>query len=145
MACVAYFFDDVAWYQRLKPYDAADDVKFAGSWQLKKFEAASWFRANVSPANPDYRVVAYSAGALSFYLFDHVVNLDGLANNSAGESRLSNYSLADYAKTIKPDYLMDICGVESGIPNLERLHVIPFPQQGNFCIDRFVYKEGTSQ
>jgi hypothetical protein len=145
LACVAYFVDDVAWYQRLRPYDAADTVKFAGSWQVKKFEAASWFRENVSPANPNYRVVSSSAGALSFYLFDHVINLDGLANDSAGEAIRSSYSSIGYAKRIKPDYLIEICQAENDFGNLERLHVVPFPQQGNYCIDRFVYEAGTSQ
>jgi hypothetical protein len=145
LASVAYFVDDVAWYQRLMPYGVADTAKFAGSWQVKKFEAAAWFRDNVSPANPNYRIVAYSAGALSFYLFDHVINLDGLANNSAGEAILSGYSPADYAKLNKPDYLIEVCHAETEFDNLERLHLVPFPQQGDYCIDRFVYKEGTSQ
>jgi hypothetical protein len=145
LASVAYFADDVAWYQRLRPYDAADDAKFAGSWQIKKFEVASWFRQNVSPANPNYRVVAYSTGALSFYLFDHVINLDGLANDSAGEAILSSYSSVGYTKRIKPDYLIETCKAERDFGNLERLHVVPFPKQGDYCIDRFVYKEGTSQ
>lgn len=145
LASVAYFVDDVAWYQRLRPYDVADDAKFAGSWQVKKFEAASWFRDNVSPTNPNYRVVAYSAGALSFYLFDHVINLDGLANNSAGEAIMSGYTPAAYAKRVKPDYVIEVCHAEKEFDNLERLHLVPFPQQGDYCIDRFVYKEGTSQ
>lgn len=145
LASVAYFADDVAWYQRLRPYDAADDAKFAGSWQIKKFEVAAWFRDHVSPTNPNYRVVAYSTGALSFYLFDHVINLDGLANDSAGEAILSSNSSAGYAKSIKPDYLIETCKAETYFGNLERLHVVPFPKQGNYCIDRFVYKEGTSQ
>ena len=146
LASVAYFVDDVAWYQRLKPYDAADDAGCSqGSWQVKKFEAASWFRDNVAPANPNYRVVAYSAGALSFYLFDHVINVDGLANNAAGEAILSSDSSAGYAKSIKPDYLIEICKAENDFGNLERLHVVPFAKQGNYSIDRFVYKAGTSQ
>jgi hypothetical protein len=145
LASVAYFVDDVAWYQRLTPYDVADTAKFAGTWQVKKFEATSWFRDNVSPTNPNYRVVSYSAGALSFYLFDHVINLDGLANDSAGEAILSSYSSVGYTKRIKPDYLIEICEAENDFDNLERLHVVPFPQQGGYCIDRFVYKEGTSQ
>ena len=145
LASVAYFVDDVAWYQRLMPYGAADDAKFAGSWQVKKFEAAAWFRDHVAPANPNYRVIAYSAGSLSFSLFDHVVNLDGLANNSAGETIVSGFSPADYASTIKPDYLIEVCHAEQEFNNLERLHVVPFPQQGDYCIDRFVYKEATSQ
>jgi hypothetical protein len=145
LASVAYFVDDVAWYQRLTPYDVADTPKFAGSWQAKMFAAAAWFRENVSPTNPNYRVVAGSAGALSFTLFDHVINTDGLANDSAGEAILSNYSWADYTKRIKPDYLIEICKAEDQFGNLERLHVVPFPQQGGYCIDRFVYKEGASQ
>jgi hypothetical protein len=145
LASVAYFVDDVAWYQRLTPYDVADTAKFAGSWQAKIFAAAAWFRENVSPTNPNYRVIAGSAGALSFNLFDHVINIDGLANDSAGEAILSNYSSADYAKRIKPDYLIEICKAEKEFGNLERLHVVPFPQQGGYCIDRFVYKQGTSQ
>jgi hypothetical protein len=140
LAAVAYFADDVAWYQRLRPYDAADDAKFAASWQIKKFEVATWFRRNVSPANPNYRVAAYSTGALSFYLFDHVINLDGLANDSAGEAILSNGSSVGYAKRVRPDYLIETCRAASYFDNLERLHVIPFPKQGNYCIDRFVYE-----
>jgi hypothetical protein len=145
VAAVAYFVDDVAWYQRLRPYDAGDTAKFAGTWQIKDYEAATWFRENVSPANPNYRVVTYSAGALSFYLFDHVVDLDGLANNSAAEAMMSSNSSVGYTKRIKPDYLIEICDAENNFGNLERLHVVPFPQQGNLCIDRFVYKEGMSQ
>jgi len=146
VASVVYFVDDVAWYQRLRPYDAGDTGKFADTWQIKKLEAATWFRENVSPANPNYRVVSYSAGALSFYLFDHVVNLDGLANNSAGEAMMSSNSSVGYAKRIKPDYLIEICDAENLFGNVERLHVVPFPgRQGNYCIDRFVYKEGMSQ
>jgi hypothetical protein len=145
LASVAYFIDDVAWYQRLRPYDVADTAKFAGTWQAKIFAAATWFQENVSPANPNYRVVAGTAGALSFNLFDHVINIDGLANDSAGEAILSNYSWADYTKRIKPDYLIEICKAEKQFGNLQRLHVVPFPQQGGYCIDRFVYKEGASQ
>lgn len=140
LAAVAYFADDVAWYQRLRPYDAADDAQFAAGWQIKKFEVASWFRQNVSPVNPNYRVAAYSTGALSFYLFDHVINLDGLANDSAGEAILSNGSSVGYAKRVRPDYLIETCRAASHFDNLERLHVIPFPKQGDYCIDRFVYE-----
>ncbi|HEY2401270.1 MAG TPA: hypothetical protein VGI23_13015, partial [Steroidobacteraceae bacterium] len=61
LACVTYFVGDIAWYVRLRPYDASDDAKFAGTSQIKKFEAASWFLANVAPTNPDYKVAAYSA------------------------------------------------------------------------------------
>jgi hypothetical protein len=145
VACVAYFIGDVAWYQRLRPYDAADNAKFAGTWQIKKYEAATWFRENVAPSNPNYRVVSYSAGALSFYLFDHVINLDGLANDSAGKAILSHDSSVGYTKRIKPDYLIEICKTESDFGNVERLHVLPFPQQGNYCIDRFVYEDDTPQ
>jgi hypothetical protein len=145
LASVAYFVDDVAWYQRLKPYDVADTAKFAGSWQAKIFSAAAWFRENVSPTNPNYRVVAGTAGALSFNLFDHVINIDGLANDSAGEAILSRYSSVDYTKRLKPDYLIEICKAENDFGNLERLHVVPFPQQGGYCIDRFVYEQGASQ
>ena len=145
LACVAYFVNDVAWYQRLKPYSVADDAKFAGSWQIKKFEAAAWFRQNVSPANPNYRVVAYSAGATAFSLFDHVINLDGLANDSAGESIMSSHSVAGYVERIKPDYIIEVCHAETEYDNLERLHLVPFPQQGDYCIDRFIYEKGTPQ
>jgi len=123
----------------------ADDAKFAGSWQIKKFEAAAWFRENVSPANPNYRVVAYSAGATAFSLFDHVINLDGLANDSAGESIMSSHSVAGYVERIKPDYIIEVCHAETEYDNLERLHLVPFPQQGDYCIDRFIYEKGTPQ
>jgi hypothetical protein len=139
LAGVAYFVNDVAWYQRLAPYGIADDAKFANTWQVRKIQAAAWFHDNVAPANPNYRVVAYSAGALSFYLFDHVVNLDGLANDSAGRAIMSSDSSVGYVQRIKPDYLIDICKTEKNFGNVERLHVLPFPQQGDFCIDRFVY------
>src|SRR3569832_2495614 len=33
IACAAYFGGDLAWYARLKPYNAADDAKFEASWQ----------------------------------------------------------------------------------------------------------------
>jgi hypothetical protein len=145
MAIVAYFFEDIAWYQRLRPYGPADDATFAGSWQIKKFESATWFRENVVPANPNYRVVSYSAGALSFYLFDHVVNLDGLANDSAGKAMMLNNSSIGYTERIRPDYLIEICKAEKDFGNLERLHVVPFPQQGDYCIDRFVYEDRASR
>ncbi|MGA2364676.1 MAG: hypothetical protein ABSG12_04200 [Steroidobacteraceae bacterium] len=140
LACVAYFVDDVAWYQRLRPYDdVADTAKLAGTWQGKMIASAAWFRENVSPTNPNYRVASFSAGALSFMLFDHVIDLDGLANDSAGKAILSN-SFADYMKRTKPEYFIDICkGLENQFDNLERLHVVPFPQQGGYCIARFVY------
>jgi hypothetical protein len=141
VACAAYFIGDLAWYARLKPYDAADDARFAASWQNKEFEVASWFRNNVTPSRPDYKVVAYSAGALSYYLYDHVVNLDGLANDAAGESIISTQSAVGYVQSLKPDYLIEICGVEKQFSNLRRLYVVSFPKQGNFCIDRFVYPQ----
>jgi len=141
VACAAYFAGDLAWYARLKPYNAADDAKFEASWQNKEFEVASWFRNNVTPSRPDYKVVAYSAGALSYYLYDHVVNLDGLANNAAGEAIISTQSAIGYVQAIKPDYVIEICGIEKQFSNVQRLHVVPFPKQGNFCIDRFVYPQ----
>jgi hypothetical protein len=140
VACAAYFIGDVAWYARLKPYDAADDEKFARTWQIKKFEVADWFRRNVAPTNPHYKVVAYSAGAVSYYLFDHVVNLDGLANDAAGAAIVSTHSSVGYANSIRPDYLIEICHAEKSFPNLERLHFIAFPKQGDYCIDRFIYE-----
>jgi hypothetical protein len=141
VACAAYFIGDLVWYARLKPYGAADDAKFAASWQNKEFEVASWFRNNVTPNRPQYKVVAYSAGALSYYLYDHVVNLDGLANNAAGEAVISTQSAVGYVQALKPDYLIEICGIEKQFSNLERLHVVSFRKQGNFCIDRFVYPQ----
>lgn len=141
IACAAYFGGDLAWYARLKPYNAADDAKFEASWQNKEFEVASWFGNNVTPSRPDYKVVAYSAGALSYYLYDHVVNLDGLANNAAGEAILSTQSAIGYVRALKPDYVIEICGIEKQFSNVQRLHVVPFPKQGNFCIDRFVYPQ----
>jgi len=140
VACVLYFFADIGWYLRLKPYDASDDAKFAASWQHKKFEVADWFRQNVRPDNPDYKVAAFSAGALSYYLFDHVLNLDGLANNAAGEALMTKQSAVDYVKAIKPDYYIEICRGEAQFDNLERLHVIAFKIQGDYCIDRFIWK-----
>jgi len=142
IACAAYFMGDVAWYVRLKPYDAADDAKFAASWQNKTIEAAHWFRGHVTPGRSDYKVVAYSAGALSFFLHDHVVNLDGLANNAAGEALISTQSAAEYVRALKPDYFLDICGIEKQFGNLERLYRVSFPKQGDYCIDRFVYAPG---
>jgi hypothetical protein len=139
LACVTYFVGDIAWYVRLRPYDASDDAKFAGTAQIKKFEAASWFLANVAPANPDYKVAAYSAGALGFYLSDHVINLDGLANDAAGMALISTQSSVGYAEQVKPDYFIEICPGERQFDNLERLHVVPFPRQRDYCIDRFRY------
>jgi hypothetical protein len=141
VACAAYFLGDLVWYVHLEPYDAADDAKFAASWQSKEFEVASWFRKNVTPSRPNYKVVAYSAGALSYSLYDHVVNLDGLANNAAGESIISTQSAVGYVQAIKPDYVIEICGIEKQFSNVQRLHVVSFPKQGNFCIDRFVYPQ----
>jgi hypothetical protein len=139
LACGAYFVGDVAWYQRLRPYGAADTEKLAGTWQAKVIASAEWFRDNVSPANPNYRVGSFSAGALAFILFDHVIDLDGLANDAAGKAILSN-SFADYMNRVKPEYYIDICkGLENQFGNLQRLHVVPFPQQGGYCVAQFVY------
>ncbi len=138
LALAAFFVADIAWYQRLKPYGISEDAKFAGSWQVKKFESADWFRRHVNPANPNYRVASYSAGALAFYLFDHVVNLDGLANNAAGEALMASQSTAEYIRRARPDYLIDTCRTEKDLGNLERLHTVPFAEEDGYCIDRFV-------
>jgi hypothetical protein len=140
VACALYFFADIAWYWRLKPYDAADDARFALSWPRKKAEVSEWFRANVTSSNPNYKVAAFSAGAFSYYLFDHVVNLDGLANNSAGEALIATHSTVEYVKATKPDYFIEICRGEKEFNNLQRLHVIAFPKQHDYCIDRFIWK-----
>jgi hypothetical protein len=137
--CAAYFYGDVAWYIELKPYTAADDVEFHPTSQFKKFEVAEWFLTHVAPTHGSYKVVSFSAGAMSYYLFDHVVNLDGLANDAAGESILSKHSVIPYAQSIRPDYLIDNCGAEQLFPNLQRVHLISFPKQRDYCIDRFVY------
>src|SRR3954468_11413593 len=121
IGCVIYFFGDVAWYARLRPYDASDDAKFATSWQMKKYQAAEWFHNHVKPTNPRYQFVAFSAGAVGYYLFDHVVNLDGLANNAAGEALMASGSAIEYAKKIRPDYLIANCDAEKEFNNLERL------------------------
>jgi hypothetical protein len=139
VACCAYFGGDVAWYAQLQPYGPADDAKFAPTWPAKKYEVADWFRRNVHPSHPDYKVVAFSAGAVSYYLFDHVVNLDGLANDAAGAALVSTHSVDRYAESIRPDYLIEICSGETHFTHLERLHVISFPKQGDYCIDRFIY------
>ena len=140
IACVLYFFADIAWYFRLQPYDSSDDAKFAATWPHKKFESAEWFRNHVQPGNPGYKVAAFSAGAFSYYLFDHVINLDGLANNAAAETLMAKQSMVEYVKARKPDYLIEICHGETEFGNLERLHVIPFSKQGDYCIDRFIWK-----
>jgi hypothetical protein len=140
IACAAYFIGDVVWYARLKPYGSADDAKFAVTWQIKKYEVADWFRRNVVPTHEDYKVVAFSAGAVAYYLFDHVVNLDGLANDAAGAAILSTHSAVGYANSIKPDYLIEVCPAEQHFANLERLHFIAFSKQDNYCIDRFIYQ-----
>lgn len=136
LGAMAYFASDVAWYGRLRPYTAADDPAFASTWQRKEIEAALWFRGHVAPENPRYRLASYSAGTLSFYLFDHVVDLDGLANNRAGETIIAGSSPREYMKSIRPDYFIDTCPGEPRDLGAERLHVLPFPQQGNYCIDR---------
>lgn len=143
LAGLAYFAGDIAWYSRLRPYDVSDDAKFAGTWQIKKFEAAEWFLENVAPAHPNYRVAAYSAGALGFYLSDHVINLDGLANDAAGKALMSSRSAVAYAEQVKPDFLIEICRGEDNFDNLERLHVVPFRQQRDYCIDRFHYPDAS--
>lgn len=139
-ACLLYFLTDIIWYARLKPYDASDDVRFAASWQHKKIEVVDWFLANVTPANPNYKVVAFSAGEFAYFLFDHVVNLDGLANDAAGRSLVATHSVVDYVNAIKPDYLIETCQGEKEFNNLQRLHLIPFPKQHDYCIDRFIYE-----
>jgi hypothetical protein len=140
IACLLYFFGDIAWYFHLKPYDASDDARFAASWQGKKIEVADWFRANVTPTNPHYKVATFSAGAFSYYLFDHVVNLDGLANNAAGEALIATHSVVDYVKALRPDYLIEVCRAEKEFDNLQRLHFVAFPKQDGYCIDRFIYE-----
>src|SRR3569833_886675 len=70
IGCVAYFFGDVAWYARLRPYDASDDAKFATSWAIMKYQTAEWFRNHVKVNNSRYKVVAISAGTVDYYLFD---------------------------------------------------------------------------
>lgn len=139
LGAMAYFANDIAWYLRLRPYTAEDDASFAHGWQRTEIEAAVWFRDHVAPTNPSYRIIAYSSGALSFYLFDHVVNVDGLANNRAGEAIMADSSSLGYIKASRPDYFIDICRAEPPLGNVQRLHVLAFPQQGNYCIDRFVY------
>jgi len=139
LSCLAYFVGDIAWYLKLRPYDASDDAKFAGTWQIKKFEAANWFLANVAPTDPAYKVAAYSAGALAFYLSDHVINLDGLANDAAGRALISTRSSVSYAEQVKPDYLIEVCQGEENFDNLERIHVVSFHKQRDYCIDRFHY------
>jgi len=140
IACLLYFFGDIAWYWRLKPYDTADDARFALSWPRKKTEVAEWFQTHIAPANGNYKVAAFSAGAFSYFLFDHVVNLDGLANNAAGEALIAKHSTVDYVKATKPDYFIEICQGEKEFDNLQRLHVISFPKQHDYCIDRFIWK-----
>ena len=139
IGCVAYFFGDVAWYARLRPYDASDDAKFAPSWQMKKFQAAEWFHTHVKPINSRYKVVAISAGTVAYVLFDHVVNLDGLANNTAGEAVMASGSAFEYAKTIRPDYLIENCNAEKEFNNLKRLYSVPFSSRLSYCVDEFIY------
>ena len=139
IGCVAYFFGDVAWYARLRPYDASDDAKFATSWAIGKYKATDWFRNHVKPINSRYKVIAFSAGTVDYYLFDHVVNLDGLANNAAGEALMASGSAIDYAKKIRPDYLIDSCDAEKEFNNLQRLYSVPFSKRSSYCVDEFVY------
>ena len=140
IGCVAYFFGDVAWYARLRPYDALDDAKFATSWQMKKYQAAEWFHTHVKPINSRYKVVAISAGTVAYILFDHVVNLDGLANNTAGEAVMASGSAFEYANKIRPDYLIDNCDAEKEFNNLERLYSVPFSERLSYCVDEFIYE-----
>jgi len=139
IGCAAYYFSDIVWYARLKPYSALDDEKIAASWAIRKYEVAHWFQSNVKPTRPDYKVVAFSAGTIGFYLFDHVVNLDGLANNAAGEAMMKSGSTVEYAKGLRPDYILDDCGAEKLFSNLERLYSVPFSIRSSYCIYRFVY------
>ncbi|HEY1216099.1 MAG TPA: hypothetical protein VGE93_20925 [Bryobacteraceae bacterium] len=139
IGCVVYFFGDVAWYARLRPYDASDDAKFAASWPVKKHEAADWFLKHVKPANSGYKVIAFSAGTVDYYLFDHVVNLDGLANNAAGEALIASGSPFEYAKKIRPDYFIENCDAEKEFSNLRRLYSVPFSERLSYCVDEFIY------
>jgi hypothetical protein len=140
VGCVAYFLGDVAWYARLRPYDATDDAKFATSWPIKKYQAADWFQKHVKPINSRYKVIAFSAGSVDYYLFDHVINLDGLANNAAGEALMASGSAIDYANKIRPDYLIDDCDAEKEFKNLERLYSVPFSRRSSYCVYEFVYE-----
>jgi hypothetical protein len=140
IGCVIYFFGDVAWYARLRPYDASDDAKFASSFQMKKYQAAEWFHNQVKPIDSRYKIVAFSAGAVDYYLFDHVINLDGLANNAAGEALMASGSAIEYAKKIRPDYLIDNCDAEKEFTNLKRLYSVPFSSRLSYCVDQFIYE-----
>ena len=144
IGCVIYFFGDVAWYARLRPYDASDDAKFAASWPVKKHEAADWFLKHVKPVNSGYKVIAFSAGTVDYYLFDHVVNLDGLANNAAGEALMASGSAIEYAKQVRPDYLIDYCDAEKEFSNLRRLYSFPFSERVSYCVDEFIYNNERS-
>ncbi|WIG92488.1 hypothetical protein [Myxococcus sp. SDU36] len=127
--------------RQLKPYATFDQS--AGTWQHTMLRAGLWLKQNVQ-LQPGERVACFSCGALGFLLPDHVLNLDGLANDDAARSRLTNPStIEDYIAKVRPRYYIDVhVWTVTSNPRIQvrPLQVLPFSYEGGYLVAELTHQ-----
>ncbi|AKF86789.1 hypothetical protein MFUL124B02_33165 [Myxococcus fulvus 124B02] len=110
---------------RLQPFTSFDPV--SQSWPHTMIRAGLWLKQNV-PLQPGDRVACYSCGSLGMLLPEHVMNLDGLANDDSARYLLEGSSTTPYVTKMRPRFYIDVHPRdfdEAGI-QVKPLHILPF-------------------
>ncbi|WP_141331368.1 hypothetical protein [Myxococcus sp. AB025B] len=110
---------------RLQPFTSFDPV--SQSWPHTMIRAGLWLKQNV-PLQPGERVACYSCGSLGMLLPEHVMNLDGLANDDSARYLLGGSTTTPYVTKMRPRFYIDVHPVDfdaAGI-QVKPLHILPF-------------------